>query len=93
MNKGNKCGDTPLICCSKYGHLEIVKTLLTRNIEVNKPNKHAGNTALIFSSMNGHYEVVTELLKNHANGDKENKYGDTPLVVAARIGHLEVVKN
>ena len=82
---------SPLHFASQGGHVEVVKTLLAAEAEVNKANKY-GNTPLSMASRNGHLEVVQALLGADAEVNKANKYGNTPLSMASRNGHLEVVK-
>ncbi|KAM3186915.1 hypothetical protein ACTXT7_003382 [Hymenolepis weldensis] len=58
-------GLNALHLASKEGHVEIVKELIRRQIDVNQPT-HKGNTALHIASLAGQFEVAKVLIENGA---------------------------
>lgn len=82
---------TPLILASTNGMTAIVKTLLKRNVAVDKTDGD-GWTALKRASNQGHEEIVTLLLKAGASPNIVDHEGWTPLINAAGKGHVGVCK-
>ncbi len=52
----------------------------------------AGDSALTYAAENGHTEVVALLLKHGADLEHLCEGGRTPLMKAARAGHLQTVQ-
>ena len=85
-------GYTPLHYAAGWGHLDVVKYLLSRN-DVNVNRNHRGETPLYWAAYNGHLDVVKYLLsRNDVSVNVRNNRGETPLFWAVRNGHLDVVK-
>lgn len=87
----NAHGESPLMLAALKGDLPLVQRLMARGAQVNKP----GWTALHYAA--SHPEeasdaVVALLLEQHAYIDAESPNRTTPLMMAARYGHLRVVK-
>ena len=72
--------ESPLMMAALKGHLELVRQLIGRDADVNKP----GWTALHYAATNGHVAVMQLLLDHHAYIDAESPNGTTPLMMAAR---------
>uniref|UniRef100_A0A8C6IIM8 Ankyrin repeat and KH domain containing 1 n=1 Tax=Mus spicilegus TaxID=10103 RepID=A0A8C6IIM8_MUSSI len=85
---------TPLMEASQEGHLELVKYLLACGC--GGANVHAttatGDTALTYACENGHTDVADVLLQAGAHLEHESEGGRTPLMKAARAGHLCTVQ-
>ncbi len=91
VNAKNNSGLTALHLAAQYGHLEIVKTLLTGlNIDVNAKN-NSGLTALHLAAQYGHLKIVKILLEKMVDFNIQDKHGVTALHLAAQHGHVEVV--
>ena len=90
----DKRGMSALHWASKFGHLDVVKHLLSSpKIDINKERKGDGATALKLASYNGNSEVVAILL-NHTNIDFDKRTtssGDSAVLMAALRGHEEVI--
>jgi len=79
-----------LCTAAASGDVEEVRQLLARGVSVNVLDKNGFN-ALYYGCGGGHLETVALLI--HHGADLINEDGrDKPLVVAARAGHLAVVK-
>uniref|UniRef100_A0A8C0FN60 K Homology domain-containing protein n=1 Tax=Bubo bubo TaxID=30461 RepID=A0A8C0FN60_BUBBB len=88
---------TPLMEAAQEGHLELVKYLLAAGIcRSVGSNVHAttatGDTALTYACENGHTDVADVLLQAGADLEHESEGGRTPLMKAARAGHLCTVQ-
>ena len=70
---------------SAYGHLEIVKYLVSQGANVCYNN----NIAVRYAAVNGHLEVVKYLVSQGANVRANNDYA---IRFASQFGHLEIVK-
>ena len=80
--------ESALMMAALKGNLPLVKTLIARNADVNKP----GWAPLHYASTNGHIEVIRVLLEHHAYIDAESPNGTTPLMMAAHYGTAAAVK-
>ena len=81
-------GKTALAVASEFGHLEMVRELITRGASVNTGNKCC--TPLYAASMRGHIQVVRELLARGALLNEVSWYNS--LDVSCSEGHVEVVR-
>lgn len=79
---------TPLEAAVSYGHYEIVKMLIKRGADVNKPG-HANYAPLSRSSH--HIEIMELLIRKGADVNPKGQI-QTPVTVAVSFGHLEAVK-
>jgi ankyrin repeat protein len=84
----NAQDESPLMLASLRGDLGLVKQLVGRSADVNKP----GWTALHYAATRGHLAVIRLLLEHHAYIDAESPNGTTPLMMAAHYGSPEAVK-
>ena len=84
----NEKDESVLMLASLKGYLPLVKTLVARDADVNKP----GWTALHYAASNGHVAVIEFLLDHSAYIDAESPNGTTPLMMAAMYGSPESVK-
>jgi hypothetical protein len=87
LNKGVKINtkNDALISASILGHLEVVKYLVEKGVDVNTQS----SAALRFASQYGKLEVVKYLLENGADIHSRN---DEALILASQNGHLDVVR-
>jgi len=86
-------GNTPLICASINGHLEIVKYLIEEHNANVEAKDNYGYTPLIWASVYGSLEIMKYLIEEcNANVEVKNKYGETPLIRASELSRLEIVK-
>jgi len=81
-------GDTALMIAAYKGNKTAVEALLAKGAEVNRP----GWTALHYAAAAGNNEIVGLLLEHYAYIDAESPNKTTPIMMAARGGHILTVK-
>lgn len=84
----NAQDESPLMMAALRGHMALVKRLVERGADVNKP----GWAPLHYAATGGHLEIMAFLLENYAFIDAESPNGTTPLMMAAHYGTPEAVK-
>jgi ankyrin repeat protein len=80
--------ESALMLAALKGHKELVKKLIARGGDVNKP----GWTPLHYAASSGELEIMALLLEEHAYIDAESPNKSTPLMMAAHYGTPEAVK-
>ena len=81
----------PLVVASAYGNNEIVKLLLAHpNCDVNIRIR-GGEIPIHHAAREGCEDVMATLLEHGATLDDKDELGDTPLLLAAQNGHIELV--
>jgi uncharacterized protein len=80
--------ESPLMIASLKGQTDMVRKLIARDADVNKP----GWTPLHYAATGGHVEVLQILLDEHAFIDPESPNKSTPLMMAAKYGSVAAVK-
>ena len=84
-------GDTPLHEAARFGRGEVALTLITEfGCDANLPNND-GYTSLHRACVHGHASVV-RIIGKYASVLATTKNGDTPLHLAAAMGHKECVE-
>lgn len=81
LNAADEEGSTPLICASKFGHLQLVNWMVEHDINPNSIDSE-NRTALIWSLLSGHLDVTRSLLRNFKETidvDVQDKDGLTAL--------------
>lgn len=84
----NARDESPLMMAALKGHLDVVKKLIERDADINKP----GWAPLHYAATGGHLAIMELLLENHAFIDAESPNGTTPLMMAAHYGSPAAVK-
>uniref|UniRef100_A0A7S3TNJ2 Ankyrin repeat protein n=1 Tax=Strombidinopsis acuminata TaxID=141414 RepID=A0A7S3TNJ2_9SPIT len=94
---------TAMVLAATNGHLEVVKLLANARANINVRTQRMQfidgarvdgdrRTVLHLTCMHGHHDVASFLIDNKADINATNYSGDTPLMLAARYGHSQVVK-
>jgi uncharacterized protein len=81
-------GDTALMIAAYKGNKPAVEALLRKQAQVNRP----GWTPLHYAAAVGRNDIVKLLLENSAYIDAESPNKTTPIMMAARAGHILTVK-
>lgn len=81
-------GDTALMIAAYTANKAAVDALLAKGAEVNRP----GWTALHYAAAAGDNDIVARLLEKSAYIDAESPNKTTPIMMAARGGHILTVK-
>lgn len=80
--------ESALMFAALKGELGLVRLLIDRDADVNKP----GWTPLHYAATGGHIEIMRLLLDRYAYIDAESPNGTTPLMMAAHYGTPAAVK-
>lgn len=86
LRNGND--ESPLMLAAIKGQMDLVKQLIARDADINKP----GWTALHYAASSGQVEIMKLLLEKYAFIDAQSPNGTTPLMMAAMYGSPESVK-
>lgn len=84
----NAKDESPLMIAALRGHTDIVRKLIARDADVNKP----GWAPLHYAATGGHLEIMALLLEHHAFIDAQSPNNTTPLMMAAHYGSPAAVK-
>ena len=84
----NENDESALMLSALKGHVPLVKLLVEKDADVNKP----GWTPLHYAATAGNVTIIELLLENSAYIDAESPNGSTPLMMAAMYGSPESVK-
>lgn len=82
---------TGLGWASRHGHLQIIKLLLAKGVDVNAKSQYE-RTALSEASGSGHLEIVKLLLAKGADVNAKDDSGRTALIFAAAEWNVEIVQ-
>ena len=84
----NAKDESPLMLAALKGHKELVRKLIARDADVNKP----GWAPLHYAATGGHLEIMLMLLEEHAFIDAQSPNKSTPLMMAAMYGSTPAVR-
>eukprot|EP00729_Bicosta_minor_P006273 gene6273-24394_t len=85
-------GVTPLEVVSEIGDLAIVQALLDQNANPNLVHFGTGSTPIFTASFCGFKAVVSLMLGSNADPNHRDRDGATPMMSAAKGGHVEVMQ-
>lgn len=88
LNRRNRYGDTALMMAALGGHLAIAQRLIAAGAETS----NAGWAPLHYAAYGGMNDVLLLLTKSGAALDARAPNGQTALMLAASLGHLEAVR-
>ena len=84
---------TPLHVCAAAARLACARHLVSAGADV---NSHAGaqcSTPLHIAAREGHLALAEVLLEAGATADAQDEFGETPLMRAAELGSLPMVRS
>jgi len=88
VNVRNRQDESPLMIAALKGQLDMVRELIAKGADVNKP----GWAPLHYAATGSHLEIMSLLLENSAYIDAASPNGTTPLMMAASYGTPAAVK-
>ena len=91
LDEPRKNGATALIVASQEQAIDIVRDLLSRNININLKNND-GNNALWFACFRNNIDLMQLLIDAGIDLDNQNDNGVTVLMYAASSGKTQAVK-
>ena len=86
-------GGTALIHAARGGHLDVLRLLLKKSVNLNEVELTKRRTALMEASVRGHRESVLFLLDQGAEMNLKDFKGQTALGLAVSRRHLEISKD
>jgi ankyrin repeat protein len=88
-------GHTACVCAARHGRTLSVQALVAAKCNL-RARDHHGLNAVAWSARNGHAEVLATLIAHlpsaHGVIEEFDSKGDSPLLHAARCGHLPCVR-
>jgi ankyrin repeat protein len=87
---GDHWQSTPLMEAARDGHLEVASRLILAGARVNHPDV-SGGTALHWAVLAGETQYAKFLLENGADLTIRDWTGETPLELAHRINHTDLI--
>lgn len=88
INIKNNANKTTFMLAAQHGSKDFLKKMLELKCTISKEEQEQ---SLLLASECGHTAVVEFLLSKDVNIDINNSDGDTPLIIANKKGHYEVV--
>jgi len=88
LDARSRNGDTALMIAAFNGDTKAALELIDKGAEINRP----GWTALHYACAVGNLAVIRKLIENSAYIDAESPNKTTPMMMAARAGHLSTVQ-
>jgi hypothetical protein len=89
LDETSPTGVTALMYAASAGHTEIVELLLNCGADV---KAHGSEFSPLQAAIGGGSQTVKQLLDAGASIDAPNIYGETALMIAARLGKSEIVQ-
>ena len=83
-------GVTAMHLAASGGHQALARVLLDGGADVDAVAKSTGGTSLHLACHHGSHEITSMLLERGAAVDALDNYGNTPAMLAGRMGHEQI---
>ncbi len=90
-NRANPEGETPLMAAARTGDADAVRALLAHGAVVDTTESWRGQTALMWAAAQNQTGAAEALIRAGADVHARSEGGFTPLLFAAREGHIEML--
>ena len=90
-NRANPEGETPLMTAARTGNGDAIDALLAQGATVDAVEAWRGQTALMWAAAQNQAAAVERLLAAGADPNARSARGFTPVLFAAREGHIELL--
>jgi ankyrin repeat protein len=87
-NHKDSDGRSALSWAAARGHIGVTSALLSRDLTKVNIKDSKGMTPLAWAARNGRDAVLLQLLQRDADSNSSNNFGETPLDMALRRGHV-----
>ena len=91
-NDGLITSSFPLLVATEVKDIPIIKYLLNKGADINQTTKNQGQTSLHKAASDGSLKVVKFLCQNGSDYNYRDYQNDTPLSLAIKKGHLNVIQ-
>ena len=91
LNETGKNGRTLFYMACLYGHITIVKELITQRVDMEKADSDR-RTPFYVACREGYLDIVRELIAQHVDMETPNVCEWTPFYIACNEGNIEIVK-
>ncbi|MBI5571367.1 MAG: ankyrin repeat domain-containing protein [Desulfomonile tiedjei] len=92
INASDLEGATPWTEAARNGHASVVKFLMQKGAEITARKKTFLDNQLILAALANDVPRTGELVGLGANVNAQTESGDTPLALAAGLGHLKLIE-
>lgn len=80
IDQGDAKGNTPLHEAARWGHIEVIKFLISKGANPKLKSKD-GSSALHIASQNAKNDTIKYLVEIGLDINAQDNFGDTPLVI------------
>ncbi len=92
ITEGGNKGFYPLHIAANWGSVELTTLLLSYGADVNVLTEQSCTTPLGIAAQQGRYHIAKVLLNQDAELNTCTPSGQTPLLAATRVGHIDTVR-
>lgn len=92
LNARDKSGRTPLMLAVINNRYDIVKDLVSKGADLKAVTNEGDRTAFLWAVFMGNLKITNFFVSQDIDINEVNRRGDTPLIVAAYMGHSEILQ-
>jgi len=88
----NKFGDTPLMLAVSKNFYDVLNFMIESDKKIIYVKNDKGSEAIHFAAENGNLKIFSLLVENGADIEAQDASGNTPLILAAKNGCIEIAE-